>query len=378
MSDDAQSARKTAEEQAAALLADAVRAADGRAPGAGATLSALIRPEPFRLSEVERVTARRLLKGVVEAIEAEFRARVLNAGKLPDVAEFTASLGAAHVEIAWPMLGRAELPDDRALVQLLVQRSRAFAIGRRLRRRALSTENGRLETLTAHGDGQIAADAMDLLIAESRTNDRFDDPKILRTDLPAETDQQIVWAVAAALREYGTRVHGIEPSALDGPIADAAAAVIAARGDAQSVETVAMRLAVRLQRAGLADDRLLLEALNSARLTLYVALLAARANMAFASAWEMTVMPDAASHMLLLKSVGVARQAASHLVVAMARALLAEDRLADERAAGWLQAYDLLEPGDIDSAMKPWRLDRGYRDAIAAVRIAAFSERGAR
>ncbi|MEO1170054.1 MAG: DUF2336 domain-containing protein [Pseudomonadota bacterium] len=377
MSDGAHSGRETAEEQALALLADAARAADRRHPGAGATLSALIRPEQYRLSEVERITARQLLKGLIEAVEAEFRARLLNSSSSPDIEEFTASLGAAHVAIAWPLLARAELPDDSALVDLIVRRSRSFAIGRQLRRNAVSTENGRLETLTAHGDREIAADAMDLLIAESRTNDRFDDPKIVRSDLSASSDRQLVWTVAAALREYGVQVHGIEASALDPAISDTASAMIDARDDMQSAEFIATRLAGRLHRAGLADDGLLVESLNSARLGLYVALLAIRADMAFDIAWEMTGMPDAASHMLLLKSVGVERDPASHVLVAMNRALLAEDRLADERTAGWMGSYDGLQPADIERAMRPWRLDRDYRDAIAAVRVAAFSEVGA-
>lgn len=377
MSDGAHSGRETAEEQAFALLADAARAADRRHPGAGATLSALIRPEQYRLSEVERITARQLLKGLIEAVEAEFRARLLNSSSSPDIEEFTASLGAAHVAIAWPLLARAELPDDSALVDLIVRRSRSFAIGRQLRRNVVSTENGRLETLTAHGDREIAADAMDLLIAESRTNDRFDDPKIVRSDLSASSDRQLVWTVAAALREYGVQVHGIEASALDPAISDTASAMIDARDDMQSAEFIATRLAGRLHRAGLADDGLLVESLNSARLGLYVALLAIRADMAFDIAWEMTVMSDAASHMLLLKSVGVERDPASHVLVAMNRALLAEDRLADERTAGWMESYDGLQPADIERAMRPWRLDRDYRDAIAAVRVAAFSEGGA-
>ncbi|WP_299327441.1 DUF2336 domain-containing protein [Parasphingopyxis sp.] len=376
MSDAVHSAAETAEEHAAALLAAAVRAADGRHPGAGASLSALIRPEHYKLSEVERLTVRRLLKGLVETVEADLRARLLNAGALPDVEEFTASLGAAHVAIAWPMLSQSGLPDDRALAELLVRRSRTFAIGRQLRRNAVSTENGRLETLTDHGDDAIAADAMDLLIAESRTNDRFDDPKVMRSDLSDPSDRQLVWTVAAALRRYGVQLHGIEPSALDPAIADTTTAMLGDRGDMRSLEGIAMQLAGRLHRADLADDALLVETLNSARLTLYVALLAARGDLPFGVAWEMAVLPDAPSHMLLLKSLGVAREAASHLLVAMTRALLADDRLADERAAEWVQSYDRLQPADIERAMRSWRLDRDYRDAIAALRGRSFSERG--
>jgi len=76
---------------------------------------------------------------------------------------------------------------------------------------------------------KLPADAMDLLITESRTNGRFEDPKLVRADLP---------------REYAAQVHGIERVVLEMAITGAASAMIAERDDAQSAEPVAMRLGI--------------------------------------------------------------------------------------------------------------------------------------
>lgn len=368
MSDAVNSAPKTAEERAAALLAAGARAAHGRHQIAESTLWSLIEPDPYQLSEVERATVRKLLRRLIERIEAELRAELINVNGLRGYPELAASFEAAHVAIAWPILSRARVPDDQFLAQLLVRRSRAFTISRQLRRNAVTTENGRLETLTEHGDDRIAADARSLLVAESRTNDRFDDPHLGRRDLSQDVDNRMIWAVAAALREYAVRIHEMEPIALDSVIADTASAMIARRGKEESVESVAIRLAGLLHGARLVDDGLLVEALNSARLTLYIALLSVRAGMTFDSIWQMATLPDAPSHMLVLKSLDVDRLAASHLLLAMDRALSVQDRFADERVASWVETYDALEPVEVQRAVQPWRLGAAFRDAIAAVR----------
>lgn len=372
MSDPANSRPETADERAAALLADAARASYGRHRQADTSLAALMQPQKLRLTEIERTAIRRLYKNLVEGVEGELRARLLARADLPDVPEFRASLGAAHVTIAWPVFVRAGFQDDQELADILVQRAKSYGVMRNLRQNIIMAENGRLDGLTEHGDPEIARDAMKMLIMESRVNDRFDDPRLSRADLPEAVDRRLVWTVAAALRDYGQQMHGLDGWSLDEPITGAATAMIAEHGESVPVDVIAMALASRLDRAGLLDDRLLLEALNGARLTLYIAMLAVRAGTTFDIAWEMAEMPDAPSHMVLLKSIGIKRAAASHLLVTMARAVLRDERQADEVAAVWIEAFDVVTPDAIAAAMRPWRLGDAYRSAIT--RFAATAD----
>lgn len=372
MSDPANSRPETADERATALLADAARASHGRYPGAGASLARLMQPQKHRLNEIERITIHRLYKALVENVEGELRARLLTRTDLPDVPEFRASLGAAHVAIAWPAFVRAGFPEDQELADLLVQRAKSYGVMRNLRQNVVMAENSQLDALTEHGDPDIARDAMQLLIAESRVNDRFDDPRLGRADLPEAVEYKLVWTVAAALRDYGQQMHGLDGWSLDEPITGAATAVLTEQGESLPVDAIAMALASKLDRAGLLDEHLLVEALNSARLTLYVAMLAVRAGTSFDIAWEMAGMPDAPSHMTLLKSIGTERGAASQLLVTMARAVLLDEREADEAAAVWIEVYDLASPDAIAAAMRPWRLGHVYRSAIT--RFAAMAD----
>ncbi len=372
MSEPANSRPETAEGRAAALLADAARASHGRFPGAGASLTGLMQPKKYRLNEVERIAIRGMYKSLVESIEGELRARLLARTDLPDVPEFRASLGAAHVAIAWPAFVRAGFPEDQELAELLVQRGKAYGVMRNLRQNVVTTENGRLEALTEHGDAEISRDAMKLLIAESRVNDRFDDPRLGRADLPTAVDHRLVWTVAAALREYGRNWHNLDGWSLDEPITGAVSAMVIEQGENVPLDVIAMTLASQLDQAGMLDEQLLVEALSSARFTLYVAMLAVRAGTSFDIAWEMAAMPDAPTHMILLKSIGIERDAASYLLVTMARAVLLDQREAEEIAADWIEVYDVASSDSIDAAMRPWRLGRVYRSAIT--RFAALSD----
>lgn len=328
------------------------------------SLPDLMQPQKIQLNEIERTAIRRLYRNLVESTEGELRSRMLAQAGLPDVPEFRASLGAAHVAIAWPAFVRAGFAEDPELADILVQRAKSYGIMRNLRQNVVVAENSRLDVLTEHGDPDIARDAMKLLIAESRFNDRFDDPRLGREDLPESADRRLVWTVAAALRDYGQYKHDLDGWSLDDAITGAATAMLDEQDDGAPADVAAMALASRLDRAGLIDGALLVEALNSARLTLYVAMLAVRAGVDFSTGWEMVAMPDAPSHMLLLKSIDTERAAASHLLVAMARAILLDQREADEIAARWMESYEILSPEAVASAMRPWRLGHIYRSAI--------------
>ncbi|WP_211306361.1 DUF2336 domain-containing protein [Parasphingopyxis lamellibrachiae] len=330
-----------------------------------------MQPQKIRLNEIERIAIRRLYQNLVENIESELRARLLARADLPDVPEFRASLGAAHVAIAWPAFVRTGFPEDPELADILVHRAQSYGVMRNLRQNVVMAENSRLEVLTDHGDRDIARDAMRLLIAESRFNDRFDDPRLGRGDLSEAADHRLVWTVAAALRDYGRQQHGLDGWSLDESIIGVATAMLAEQDDSAPADGIAMALAARLDRAGLLDDALLVEALNSARLTLYVAILAVRSGTDFDTAWEMAAMPDAPSHMVLLKSISMERTAASHLLVAMARAILLDEREADEVAARWMEAYDVVSPNAVAAAMRPWRLGHIYRSAITRFAVNA-------
>lgn len=365
MSDPANSATQTADERAAALLADAARASYGQAVGDALSVTALMRPEIIRLSEVERLAIRHMLLGLVSQIEQEMRARILATSETTLIEEFTASLSAPHIAIAWPALSAADLPEDTELANLLVHRARAYTIIRRLRHDGRVSEDSLIEQLTDHSDPAISASAMKLLIAESRSNDRFDDPRLSRADLPEPVARRLTWTIAAAIKDYGRRFSELDHAHLESAIATVAAAMVAEHDGTASLSVAAETLATGLQDSGIVDTSLLIDAAQSARLHLYVAMLAVRAEIRFEAAWDMVTLPETGTHLVLLRSVGVDRDTASQLVTVISRAVSNDENAADNRAATWIETYEALDTDRVEDAMRPWRLDPAYRSALA-------------
>lgn len=368
MSDQARSSEHTADERAAALLEAVPRAAQTARERIAAAVTDLFRPESYRLSDLQRTLMTRLLGQITGAIEDDLRARLLARPDLPESEELRASLGAAHVEIARPIVERAGLLRDAGLVAVLLRRSEEYRLVGQLRKAAIGQERGLLDGLLSHADTRVAEAAMALLIAESRRNDRFDEPVLARTDLDAELQARLTWRIAAALRDYGVRVHGLAPAGIDGAVAGAAAEALADHDPAATLEACAMRLAGLLDEAGMLTDAALAEALGGGRLALYVAMLAVRAELPFDTAWDLAIgFTGSGCHAVLLRALDLPREAAVPLVIAVEGASGGDD--AD--LARWIEAFAAMSAEEARAAIRPWRFDSGYRTALAELAAGA-------
>jgi hypothetical protein len=96
--------------------------------------------------------------------------------------------------------------------------------------------------------------------------------------------------------------------------------------------------------------------------SLVVAALATRAGLAFAAAWEMVTDGTGSRLVLLLRAIDMARAPAADIVFRLA---VAGGGDAGDAAAGRIEAFVALDPGEARAALLPWRLDDGYRRAIA-------------
>ena len=360
MSDPAPPSEKTADERASVLLDGLARMSTSIGRQLSAVMIDLFRPEGERLSDLERTTMRHLLDQVVGAAEDELRSRILARKDLRATVEFEASLGAPHVPIARPILDRVGLLRDPELVGALLRRTKDYALIGHLRRLGGTPEPGGLDELPSR-DGEIGRAAMALLIAESRRNDRFEEPALARADLPAAVERRLVWRVAAALREYGVRQHGLDGNRLDAVIAGEAGDMLVDRESAGTLEAAAGRLADLLEEAGLAHDELLVEALFAGRPALYFALLARRASLSHDAVRELASAVE--GHLVILRAAGTGREAALRLALVLHEALGGEAE--EHSAAAWAEAFDALSRNEAAAAVRPWLFDSGYRAALA-------------
>jgi len=348
------------------LLADAARAAAGASARLKTARIDLFVVADSRLSDQQRIAMARILSGLVTAVEDEFRRRLVELLDEAVTPELVAALGTARVEIAVPILDRARLLHNDELVAILLRRADEHRLASALRgvdEAAGGERAGLIDRLLGHPGEGVAAAAMALLIAESRRFDRFGDPILARTDLPAEMQHRLVWWVAAALRDYMVDRHAIAPAAADRPIVAAAMAILAGYDEGETLEGRAFALANRLQPGDALDDRLLADAVAEGRLALFAAALSLRAGVEGTAAWDSIADQSGSRLAVLLRAIECQRDIAAGIMFRLADAHCRPD---DEIAAH-IDAFEQLDRDRAREALRPWRLDSDYRRAIAAL-----------
>jgi len=318
----------------------------------------LLLPERVRLSEWQRLTASSLLARLVASIEDQLRADL--AEHFSSHEALHAALSSAHVAIALPVLERAFVLGDPELGTVLVRRVEEHRFWKAY---AATGGDEYLLELIRDTDADVAAEAMDLVTARSRRFDRFQEPVMGRVELPADLQHRLVWLVAAALRHYIVQQHGL--AAVDGPIEQAASALLSAYDEGEAFEARAMRLARRLYRSGRLDGALLARLLGEGSLSLFIAGAAARASLDYAAAWEVLSDPRGRGPALLLRAAGVPRaDAAAILLLLNAHGRLfsgAEGDAAEEQ----LELFDSVDEDAARDVLRLWQADPGYRSSVA-------------
>jgi len=342
-----------------------VRASGGELDGAAqllasararvaAAMADLALPEAFRLSDRQRITVTHLLRRLVGDVEDELRSALAAHLGSETHEPLRAALSSATVPIAGPVLEGGGGFADPDLFALLLRRAEEHRLARSAPEHRLLTE------LAGDADGEVAAAAMSLLVADSRRFDAFHEPLVAGGDLPAEVAHGLAWTVAAALRTYLVSRHGVAPAEADEAVTAAAGAWLRGYDEGAGSDSLARRLALRLQEAGRLDDGLLARAVAEGAVPLFLAGLSLRAGLDLPSLWEL--LADAGrGPALVLRAAGVGREAAASILLSLAER--------EEAVAGQLDLWEALDPETAQHHVLLWRLDPAYRSAVA--RLAA-------
>jgi hypothetical protein len=335
------------------LLAEAAAAAAAARVRLDATVTDLFLPEAGRLSDLHRATMMRLLDRLIERIERDLRRRLAVRGDQ--------ALGDEEGLIAAPRLARAGVLRDGELAALLLRRAEEQRLGQLLALHAARDRPPPVRFLDGLPD-PLAGAAADFFAADGRRRDAFHDAIPADVDLPADLQYRLVWWVTAALRDHLMRQKGLDAATADPLLAAAARDALAGYDESETLEGRAMRLARALHAAGRLDDAAIARMLAEGAVSLVVAALATRAGIAFAAAGEMVTDGTGSRLVLLLRAIDMARAPAADIVFRLA---VAGGGDAGDAAAGRIEAFVALDPGEARAALLPWRLDDGYRRAIA-------------
>jgi hypothetical protein len=291
-----------------------------------------------RLTEQERSLMTAMLTDLIESIADEFSSGLSDAANDGDEQVF---------ETLWSS-NLLDIPD---LVSLLLRRAEEERI-------AAAIRTGRnplrfLQSLISDENSAVSGAAMALVLAKGRRKDRFDGPRILFDDLPAEAAVALVNAVAAAMRSSLVKRDG---AGADDRLSAAANALIARHDEGGRLDARAFELVHALDRAGRLDDRLLRSALTHGEVGLLFEALARRGGISGDCAWEQFTAGSGRLAMLL-RICSVSRELAGEVV-----ALVAELSGSDPETE--IGIFDSLSDEEVEASRKWLRLSTGYRTAI--------------
>ena len=341
------------------LLADAMRAAQGAHDRLANVLIDFFLPDAHRASDRTRATMARLLDQLVGALEADLRASL--AEDFADSPSLAAALNSGRVAIAMPILARSKILRDGDLIGLLLARAEEHRIVAGLLRIAEADAGDELPAPPLIDDPETLADDTALRLAEARRFDRSHEAAIDPRDLPADLLHRLLWWIAAALRDYMVRVHDEDAARVDQAIVVAATARLTGHDEGEAMDALAMRLARRWHMLGVDSDIRLHDALRHGRFALFVAMLAVRGGIAHDVSRAMAADPGIERLAVLLKATAVGRDVAVSILFEMA----AINGLPEPLLIDCVDDLAALHPADAREAIRPWRLDRGYRSAVA-------------
>lgn len=337
----------------------------------GVVVADLFLSPRLRLTEWHRVTMASLLERLVRSLEDELRAGLAASFAAADYPELHAALISAHVEIAVPILPPSGALRDPELVMLMFRRVEEH----RLRRASNSGpgSDSLIAELVRDDDPAVADAAMAVLIAQSRRLDRFQEPVVTSSDLPAELAHRLSWTIAAALRSYMIDRQGIAPRQADQALARAAMRQLTAHDEADSLEARCLRLAQPLDALGRLDGHLVARSLTEAGLSLFLAFVSLCCKLDMNAAWEIVSEPTGRGTPLLLRAAGLDRNDAGNILLALAGTAGGDAEL----LARQMNVFDAISQADARATIDFWQLDPVYRAAIATVSTSAGELRAA-
>lgn len=333
--------------------------ADGRL---GAAIVDFFLPDDARLDERTRTMLGQALGALVRAIATDIRhhaARLLAQSGAGEAAERMQGDGADVLR----RLSRAGLLRDRGLMDELLAQVRCDCVAEALLPAVAAPDQPSLLIRLAEvDDGVVAAAARALLTAEAQRRGAIEQGRAQHGALPTAQHRQLVWWIAAAVRE--AQAETAEAAAVDRAVVEAAERNIAAHDETQRPEAVAVRLATAIDARAEEIGPLLVDTLADRRLLLFMAVLGRAAGVDFAAARQIVLEPEGDRLWLALRAIGLDRPTIARIALALADA---DPRRDIDAFADALDAIAAIPVDEARRALAPLALHQDMRLAIDAL-----------
>jgi hypothetical protein len=334
----------------------AADAPSGQAPAraAGRGRLSTVRTDFFlnpaeHLTEQERALMTAMLHCLVGDIAGEIRAA------LPAGWTSANDDDAAIVEA----LTRAGLVDDAELMALLLRRADEERISTAARARSGRREARAVQGLVSHHEGAVSAAAMALILARGRRRDRFGQCLAGFDDLPRETAERLVHAIAAALRHDVASARG--SAAADSELVSAAGRLLDRHEPARSIESLIAAVVATLDKSGGLTDELLLACGQEGEVGFLAEVLGRRAGITGIVALDELLSGEAGPVMALLRLAGFSRELSAGLLASVG------DLLGIDDPGAAIGVYDRMTADEVKAAASWLAAPAEYRAALDAL-----------
>jgi len=327
-----------------------------------------------RLSEHERALMSEILSKLITQVEADVRKELadvlLRSGvDVPDVAKLLAN---DNIEIARPLLEKSDLLKDPDLIEIIRMRTDEHRMAITMRADLSEQVNDALveygsedvlESLLNNHDSNISKRAMEYMVTESRRVDRFQEPLLMRSDLPSDLAYKMYWWVSAALRKKIITDFDIDPVSVEVAVKRAASSVIVEQESEDGAYVRAQKLMRRMHENDELTMQFLINSLRQQRIAIFVAGLAELAHIDFKTTWRIFNDAGGQSFAILAKAIDVDRNQFTSVFL-----LMSQSRGSQTQSPGVLKEilvlFDSVSEENARGALQIWQRDNAYQIAV--------------
>lgn len=333
-----------------------------------------------RLSDRQRALMNDVLDKLISSVEIEVRQYAVEAllGREEPLSEVQALLADDKMALAAPILEKSSVLRDASLINIVMRRAEEHRMAIVLRTdlsvaaMPMQADAGPdiFELLIRSTDTMVSRRAMEVLVAESKRQDRFQEPLLSRADLPAELATRMFWWVAAALRSHILAHFTVDRYTIDRLLERAARQGIDSHTALDQLETRAIKLAKRMDELGDLTDDFMRICLSQSKMTIFVASLAVRGEISFLTAWAIIADKRGQSLAVLLRALGMKREMAAAILLLAERLHETPPQRPPGKLGELLSVFDMVPDERARSVLQFWQLDAGYRGAIEELKAA--------
>ena len=360
-------------EQALALLAQARRSAETQHNRLLDTATDLFLDAEARLNDEERRLMLGIMDRLVRDVEREVRAGLSERlSALPNAPrELVLKLAEDEAEIARPLILKSPVLREDDLIELVRQRTHEHRLCIATRAgisapvsQALidSGEEDVIETLIRNDDAELALQAVNYLVEESRRVDRFREPLLQRRDLPPTLAFRMFWWVSAALRRRILESFRVDEGNLDALIQ------LTVQDVADKIDrgpSAATKLARGLKDRGELTDANLLRMLRAGHVAAFTSGLAELAGVDAETAGRIVHCQGYEALAAACRGAGLDRQTFASIFMLREEARMPARAQSPTRLEAALRFHDGLDRSQARNVLRYWSLDAEYLRAIA-------------